>query len=415
MKKISFLFCLLLLLSGCTGKANNAAAPQAQATEAPSSAPTEEPTPVPVPATPEPVSFSVSVQEKATATPLYTPTPSPVPTYTIGGQAVRADAEELVLTSAAELELLDGFIALKKVDCSAFTLDPHTADQARTAHPDTEFVFTLEAFGLTISPETEKLDLHDLKDISISTVEETVRCMPAIQKVDMCGCGFSDDEMGRLFDLYPDVRFVWELNLRGRKLRTDAVGFSTLNPGKYTNENSSESYKKAVKAANSKRLYTEDIQVLRYCPDLVALDLGHNYIDDLSVLQYLPKLQILIIADNKITDISVFAQLPNLVYVEFFMNSVTDISPLADHEYLLDLNFCNNKVADISPLLTMPKLERAWCAGNKFSRAEGKAMQEQLPDCIVDYTAKDDTADGWREHERYEWMRAYVKGEHNPT
>lgn len=415
MKKLSLLLCLCLLLTGCSAPTLKTDVSAATATAVPSAAPASEaaPTPVPVPATPASVSLAVTVEAAATATPMHTPSPSPVPNYTVGGKTVSADAETLILTSASELSMLGNFNALKTVDCTAFVLDPHTARQAMAACPEATFLFTLDVFGITVTSRTEILDLHDRKDIVLSTVEETVMCMPNLRKVDMCGCGFSTEEMGVLFDKYPNVRFVWELDLKGRKLRTDAVGFSTLNPGKY--ENGSESYNKSVRAANPKRLKTEDIQVLRYCPDLIALDLGHNYIDDLSVLEYLPNLQILIIADNKITDISVFSRLPNLVYVEFFMNAVTDISPLANHEKLLDLNFCNNKVTDLSPLLTMPQLERCWCAGNKFSRAEGKEMQEKMPDCIVDYTARDDTADGWRDHERYEWMRAYVKGEHNPA
>ena len=419
MKKLCLLLCLLLCLTGCGGAKKESAAadiPAAPAaTEVPvTPAPTAVPTPVPVPVTAAPTSFSVSFSAQPTVTPVYTPTPSPVPEITLGGKTVYADAEEVELSSVSEIDQLGSFPLLKTVDCSAFTLDPDTAYQIKQGHPGVDFIFTLEAFGTTITKDTELLDLKGMKLGTLSQVEETVICMPTLKKVDMCGCGFSNEEMGGLFDRYPNVRFVWELNLKGRKLRTDAVGFSTLNPGKYVNDKSPESYRRAVKEANPKRLYTKDIQVLRYCPDLVALDLGHNYIDDLSVLEHLPKLQILIVADNKLTDISVFAKLPNLVYVEFFMNSVTDISPLADHEFLLDLNFCNNKVTDLSPVLSMPNLERVWCAGNKFSRAEGKEIQEQIPDCIVDYTAKDDTADGWREHERYEWMRSYVKGEHNP-
>lgn len=420
MKRLCLIVCLLLCLTGCGAKEKKAevtapASTSVPLTPAPTPGPTAEPTPSPAPVTAAPVAFSVKMEAAATATPLYTPTPSPVPSYQIGGATVSADATSLVLSDESELSLLDRLPCLKEADCSAFVLDIDTAYRAMKSRPEVSFKFTLEVFGQTVTSDTELLDLKGTKIQSLALVEETVQCMPNIKKIDMCGCGFSDAEMGTLFDKYPDVRFVWELNLKGRKLRTDAVGFTTANPGKYTNANSSESYKKAVKAANPKRLYTEDLQVLRYCPDLVALDLGHNYIDDLSVLEYLPKLQILIVADNKFTDIFVFEKLPELVYVEFFMNAVTDITPLANHEHLLDLNFCNNKVEDISPLLTMPQLERVWCAGNKFSRAEGKAMQEQLPDCIVDYTAKDDTADGWREHERYDWMRAYVKGEHDPA
>ena len=416
MKKLCICLCLLLVLTGCGGIKKGTAEKTGPAiTAAPSSpVPTAVPTPAETaaPATPAERQVSVAFAPAPTMTPLSTPSPSPVPTFTVGGETVRADEETLVLTQKSELELLGYFPSLRQADCSAFTLDPDTAYRVRTAHPDTRFVFTLEAYGLTVTDDMTYLDLRGVKIESLNTVDEIAACMPNLTKVDVRGCGYSNEELGALSERHPGIRFVWEVELKGRKLRTDAVGFSTLNPGKYAGEGASESYRQKVRTA--KRLYTADIQVLRYCPDLIALDLGHNYIDDLSVLEYLPNLQILIVADNKLTDISPLEKLPNLVYVEFFMNAVTDISPLADHPLLLDLNFCNNKVTDLSPLTTMPQLERVWCAGNKFSRADGKALQEQMPGCIVDYTAKDDTADGWREHERYEWMRAYMKGEHNP-
>lgn len=231
----------------------------------------------------------------------------------------------------------------------------------------------------------------------------------------MRGCGLSNDQMETLVNAYPQIKFVWEVKMGTHTLRTDAVGFSTKNPGKYIGPNSSEEYAKKVK--NCVRLEDEDIEVLKYCTDLVALDLGHNYISDISVLRYLPKLQILILADNKLTDISVFRELPELVYVEFFMNDVTDITPLEGHDKLLDLNFCNNNVSDLSILESLSQLERVWCAGNAFTRNEGKALQQALPDAKVNYSARDDTADGWREHPRYKWMREYFasNSKYNPA
>lgn len=392
-----------VLFAGCGTKNQR----EAEAKNQPSPVPTAEVTPVPV--TNE--GFEISKTEKATATPVYTPTPTPVPTVRIGGSSVPITEDTLVLTASEELEYLGDFISLREVDASQFETDAETAAKYVKKYPETSFRFVVSIDGQKVTEATETLDLRE-NFFTDTELEALLNVFPGLKKVDVRGCGLSNEQLGAVAENHPDTRLVWEVKLGNHVLRTDAVGFSTLNPSKYYNESSSEAYKKKVK--ETKRLYTEDIEVLKYCPDLVALDLGHNYIDDLSVLEYLPKLQILIIADNKITDISVLSKLENLVYVEFFMNSVKDISPLSGHDKLLDLNFCNNDVSDLSPLATMPQLERVWCAGNNFKRAAGKALQEQLPECVVDYTAKDDTADGWREHERYDWMRSYVKGEHNP-
>ena len=62
---------------------------------------------------------------------------------------------------------------------------------------------------------------------------------------------------------------------------------------------------------------SKDIQVLKYCTDLQALDLGHQRITDLSVIgNYLKDLRILILADNKVSDVSPLANLKHLHYLQ---------------------------------------------------------------------------------------------------
>lgn len=348
-------------------------------------------------------------------TPMPTPEPTAIPSAVLGGETVPLTDTVVKVESEEEFALLEQFFALEKVDASALVLSVEQIQAFKSRFPQAELLCGAKLADREAGIETEEWDLHEVEMTSPDAVMAAVGCLPNLKKVDMRRCGLTNEQMETLVLTYPQVKFVWEVKMGPHTLRTDIVGFSTKNPGKYTNENSSPEYVEKVKKAV--RLTTEDIAVLKFCTDLVALDLGHNYIDDISVLQYLPKLQILILADNKLTDISVFRELPELVYVEFFMNKVTDLSPLEGHDKLLDLNFCNNDVSDLSPLEGLTQLERVWCAGNEFSRSDGKALQEKLPNAQVNYTAKDDTADGWREHERYTWMRAYFKDDspYNPS
>lgn len=345
-------------------------------------------------------------------TPTPTPTPTAVPDITVEGAAVGADATSLTLTEEASLGLLSRFPLLKSVDASAITLDIDTVKSLGAQYPAVTFSFTFIYRRLTLSAADTQIDLSGLAMTGPEEVLEILPYLNSVKKLLMIGCGLTNEQMETLQEARPDVKFVWGVTMGNHVLRTDIVGYSTKNPSKYYNDSSSPEYIEKVK--NTRRLYDEDIEVLKYCTDLVALDLGHNYISDISVLENLPKLQILILADNKLTDIAVFEKLPELVYVEIFMNAVTDLSPLAGHDKLLDLNFCNNDVADISVLYSLPQLERVWCAGNAFSRSDGKALQEALPQCTVDYTAKDDTADGWREHARYYWIKEYFLRDGNP-
>ena len=143
----------------------------------------------------------------------------------------------------------------------------------------------------------------------------------------------------------------------------------------------------------------------------MALDLGHNYLTDadLAVIAQLQNLEILILADNRITDISALKNLKKLRYIELFMNEIPDVSPLASLTELVDVNICNIGLTDLGPLYGMTWLERLWYGMNPASRADEEALATALPECQCNYTTRDETGEGWREHERYTWMRSFFK------
>lgn len=223
----------------------------------------------------------------------------------------------------------------------------------------------------------------------------------------MCDCGLSNEQMAALRDSHPSIKFVWMLHIAKHSLRTDAIGFSTKNPSKYTSPYATDEYNNLVRT--TVRLKKGDLDQLRYCTDLEALDVGHNYLtnDDLSVLQYLPHLKILILADNCITDISALSQLKELMYVELFMNRIPDISPLVGLENLIDINVCYIHLTDTAPLYQFKQAERLWFGLNGISSDEIRAISEALPNCVCNGTVRDSTGDGWREHPRYRWMRNF--------
>lgn len=405
MKKSALILALIVLLMslGCGTQGGSAV-------QEPTIAPAAETT---APERVEIVVEKVTPSPEPTAEP--TPSPSEIPYVTLEGQTLRCDAVSLTLTDKASLSELDKFPLLESVNLMSLHLELSEMRQLCADYPKLAFAFSFTAFGIELNAETTYIDIHGTALTSPDSVMEILPYLPALEKMDMRRCGLANEQMETLCTAYPAVKFVWEVKMGDHVLRTDLVGFSTKNPSKYYNDSSSEEYIERVK--NTRRLYDEDIQVLKYCTDLVALDLGHNYISDLSVLENLPKLQILILADNKLVDISVLSKLKELVYVEIFMNLIVDLSPLEGHEHMLDLNFCHNKVVDLTPLYGLGTLERVWCADNEFKKADGDALQGALPECDVNYTTPDDTADGWREHERYTWMREYFadNSPYNPS
>lgn len=333
-------------------------------------------------------------------------------TVQIGNLRFDSDTEAMNLhalsgwTPDALLEKLRAFPNLNAVGLPADWSEQEIAS-LKSALPNVRVAGKLQRFGIEIDGAAEELDLSGTKIGDVSDAEALIADMPFLKKLILCNCGLGDEQMAALADGHPEIRFVWIITIGPHKLRTDAIGFSTKNPSKYTNPKASEAYNKKVK--NTKRLHEGDIELLKYCYDLEALDLGHNYLtnQDLLVISGLTKLKVLILADNSITDISCLTTLKDLEYIELFMNRIPDLTPLTEMPSLVDVNVCNVGASDLTPLFSLTGAKRLWYAMNPFSRDQAAAVKEALPDCVCNYTTRDETGEGWRESERYKWMRAY--------
>lgn len=260
--------------------------------------------------------------------------------------------------------------------------------------PDVDFHWMVKIGGVEIDSDATVLDLDSLVKSStkLSDIRNGLNCLPKVEKVIMFNFRFSLGAMEGLLEQFPDIDFSWTNHwyvCDGRviDLRTDATAFTT------------------AKGRQEPR-YTADklMRRLKHCPDLLAIDVGHNNVSDLSFLLNWPNLRRLIVIDSlrPITDLSPLAQLPDLEYIELFMQDITDISPLANHEKLLDLNLCCNDVTDLSPLYSCPNLERLQISFNpNLTQEEVDKLQAVLPNCEIITDAEDCTEGGWREHPRY--------------
>lgn len=214
--------------------------------------------------------------------------------------------------------------------------------------------------------------------------------LPNLKKVDMFNTRLYPKDIDRLAEAFPDIEFGWTMRIGDHWVRTDATAFSTLHNNKSTlhNENS--------------------FKYLKYCKNLLALDIGHNEVKDISFLYDLPNLRVLILACNfNIKDISPIGNMKDLEYLELFKNDINDISCLVNCEKLLDLNLCNNRIKDWTPLHEMKSLERLWLFNsNNYSdelpvdKKIINGIKAALPDCHVDSTSHS-TQGGWRLHDRY--------------
>ncbi len=247
-----------------------------------------------------------------------------------------------------------------------------------------------------ISFEGKELDLYqteiDISEHKVKDKEALSDIFSAVKKnikFVMCDCGYTNEEMQTLRDSFPTLEFAWRIYMGKWDLRTDDEAFSVM-----------------IYNYNYTRMTSEDIEVLKYCTNMYALDLGHQAITDLSVMENLPELRVLILADNKVSDLSPLSKCQKLEYLELFVNRIQDISPLAECKNLVDLNIgWNRGLSDISAVYSLKKIERLWLPTTAAATQKKSEIEKNFPDAQIVFSDVDSVSSGWRTHPRYYVMR----------
>lgn len=318
-----------------------------------------------------------------------------ISTINISNEEFREDLEIINLNNLPKDELLikklEFFTNLKEVIIETQELTKEEKMELITTYPNVFFKYNIKLFNIELSSDLEKLNLSNQKDISFQELHDAIKLLPKLKSIDLSNTNLSNEEAAQLREDYPNIKFDWIIHLNNKwSLRTDAVAFSVL-----------------ITNFNYKRMTSNDIQVLKYCTNLKALDLGHQDITDISVIgDYLPELRVLILADNKISNLTPLAKLKHLHYLELFMNNITDLTPLAECTEMVDLNVCHNyRLSNITPILNYTKLERLWISSCKISQSDYSLLKQKYPN--IQMVIKDNytsTGSGWRTHTRYYTM-----------
>ena len=240
--------------------------------------------------------------------------------------------------------------------------------------------------GTSYPQNAEYIDLGDFVVTDFDAFMAFLDQMPSLRQVDMWQNRMTADQCDMLAARYPEMRWGWTMVIKNwnheHLIRTDYTSWSTLHNNKSAKHSS------------------EELSVLKYCWNLMALDVGHNKIDNLDFLYDLPNLRVLILACNAITDITPLASLEHLEYVELFNNKITDVTPLKDLPHLMDLNLSFNRIADLSPIENIKTIKRLWLfSSQKINKspdpAAVDALRAALPDAEID-TVHHPTTGTWR-------------------
>ena len=284
--------------------------------------------------------------------------------------------------------------AVQELDLTGCGLTTQELLLLREAYPDAKIQSEISLFGQVFTTDAEKLDLSEIPMEDTQALEEILPLMHSLTWVDMCDCGLSNEVMDDLNKRYEPLRFVWKVHFAVYTLRTDATFFcaSDLPENGYV----------AIK------MNDEQLEPLKYCEDLIALDLGHMRYTDLSFLENMPKLQYLILVEARFSDISAIGKLEDLIYLEIFMNTFDDLSPLLNCKNLKHLNIGYTSGFDTSVLKEFTQLERLWYPGNSMTDEEIEEIKAALPNTLCHLPAGDpdgSTGAGWREADIYFEMR----------
>ena len=306
----------------------------------------------------------------------------------LGGEFFSRDVQELTLTDvdASQLELaLEYLPNVTSVRLEGQLPAAEALTQLRDSYPHIAFYWQVSLFGQVADVNTREIDLSGIPMESTFELEAIVPYLPALEKVLMLDCGLGNEDMASLNSRHPDTLFVWNVNLNNRIiLRSDAEIFA---PVLYRME-----------------VGDRDLVNLKYCTELVLIDLGHMHITDISFLENMTKLEYLILADTRIQDLSPMANLKSLRYLEIFMTGARDYSPLVHCTALEDLNL-GLTFGSPEPLMEMTWLNNLWWAAHDMTDAQVAALREALPDTAICFPSYGSTGDGWRDLENYFKLR----------
>ena len=306
----------------------------------------------------------------------------------VAGTTVPADSKHLILSTADARELLEvmpHFTRLETVSIATPVADGEALTTLWETYPSVKFHWEMDVLGMHITTEEPELDFSGAEIPSVEAVESALACFPNLEKVYLGECGLDNDELAAYRDrAREDYKVAWLLRIGIMPVRTDDISFM---PGKPSN-----------------RYYVDDkdAELLRYCEDMICVDVGHYLIYHCDWAAYMPKLKYLILADTPVKDISPIVNLKELEYLELCSSHVTDFSPLVQCTSLQDLNVGRTDGDDVESIKQMTWLKRMWWTNCPASEAE---MQAALPNTEVKCRMGTATGHGWREDQHYYDLR----------
>ena len=344
--------------------------------------------------------------------------------------------QELDVTGVTdgELELLQLLPELKTLHLKNPEADPETVAQLRSTYPKADISWEVEIAGVSFPDDTKEVDLSAVLEssaaqtaagtaagtqtaagaqtatktqtttgtatgtqstketqstapavtLNLEDLEKKMSYLPDAKQVFLGKCGLDNEELAALRERVRDsYKLVWTVRL-GKKLtaRTDDTTFMPVREHVYY-------------------FLDEDAYNLRYCEDMLCVDVGHMGLTNIDFVKGMPHLQILILAHNgQLQDISPISSCKELIFLELDWSAVKDFTPLVGCTSLEDLNI-GLTYPSVEPLMQMTWLKNLWMV----DRGGAYQLSQALPDTKIVASADVTVGAGWRNLPNYYKMR----------
>lgn len=315
---------------------------------------------------------------------------------TLGDSKLEADTVEATVTGAESgqlIQALAGLPNLKNLTLIDPAADGSTLQALRLQYPDLTLSWYFRVNGREIGEDAVEVDVSGMDFSSLAAAENMASCFPKLEKFIMSGCTVGGKAIGnetmadfreRMRDSY---KVVWTVQCGKLSVRTDATTFMPTREHEY--------YFLDSMALN-----------LKYCEDMICIDIGHHKVKDISFVRYMPHLKYLILTDTAVQDISPVAELKELIFLELTFGIVRDYTPLLQCTALEDLNMDKlDYYADPTPIYQMTWLKTLFW--HRCNTQVQQKLAEALPNTHLDFTGTTTNPihTGWRNLQNYYDMR----------
>ena len=322
----------------------------------------------------------------------------------LGGE-IRMDTETTLQVSGItdeDIAMLQFLPVLETLHLQNPQADPRQIFTLQEKLPAVAVTWDVVLGDQTYDPSATTIDLTAVEVTDLAEVEQKLAYLPDLEQVTFGICGVDNPEWGnsrsqltaspiknedmaayrdRVRDSY---KVVWTVRLGPSiALATDKDNFMPNHFG-------------------VGQLPDEYAYNLRYCEEMVCLDVGHMTLRDISFVEYMPNLKYLILAWTEVQYIEPIRSCKNLVFLELDNSCIRDLSPLVDCTALEDLNL-GNTFCDVTPILEMTWLKNVYFIDG--SRASAYQFSQAVPTAHVVATGNATVGGGWRRLQNYYDMR----------